>query len=188
MGIWAAADQQGEHGAVALPLERGRFGAVDKGLGLRAGEPVPCPDALLFDAGDLVDRGGGFGVQPAVGGSFARQFLHGRQALVDGGRRVAFGFQCGAVGLDGGAVESRIPLLRPPGEEVVEGLGVHGSGGGARDGIEDQALDGLERNGGGIGNEAHQTGSTQTAQASGASWASTGRWTRPVGCSARRRS
>ena len=40
-----------------LPLRVG-IGAVDERLGLRPGQPVPCPDALLFDAGDLVDAGG----------------------------------------------------------------------------------------------------------------------------------
>ena len=109
--------------------------------------------------------GGRFGIQPAVGGGLARQFLHGRQALVDGGGRVALGFEYGAVGLDGGAGEGRSSLLCAPGEEVVERLAVHGAGGGARDGVEDQALDRLERDRGGIRNEAHQTGSAQTAQA-----------------------
>ena len=60
--------------------------AIDEGLGLRAGEPVPCPDALLFDAGDLVDAGGGFGLEPAVGGGLARQFLNAarRWLIVEG--------------------------------------------------------------------------------------------------------
>ena len=61
----AAADQQGQQRAIALALQGGRIGAVDESLGLGAGEPVPCPDALLLDAGDLVDAGGRLGIEPA---------------------------------------------------------------------------------------------------------------------------
>jgi hypothetical protein len=64
--------------------------------------------------------------------------------------------------VDSGVGEGRSSLLCPPGEEVVESLGVHGAGGGAGDGVEDQALDRLKRDHGGIRYEAHQTGSEQT--------------------------
>jgi hypothetical protein len=70
--------------------------------------------------------------------------LNRRQALVDGGGGVAFGFEYGAVSLEGGAGEGRSSLLRPLGEEVIESLGVHGAGRRARDVVKDQALDCLE--------------------------------------------
>ena len=54
----AAADQQGEERAVPGPFEGGGVGAVDEGLGLRLGQPVPCPGSGLLDAGHLVDGGG----------------------------------------------------------------------------------------------------------------------------------
>ena len=184
----AAADQQGEQGAIPFSLEGGRVGAVDERLGLRPGQPVPCPDSLLLDPGHLVDGGGHRGIEQPVGGRLARQFLDGGQALVDGRGRVALALECGAVGLDGGAGEGRTSLLRPPGEEIGERLAVHGARAGARDGVEDQPHDRIERGRRRVRNEGHQTGSTQTAQAAGFSWDWTGRWTRPVGCSARRRS
>jgi hypothetical protein len=145
-----ASDQQSQDGAIPLAFQGGRIRAVDESPGLHLGQSVPCPDALLLIAGDLVDAGGGFGIQPAVQCHLARQLFHGRQALVDRRGSVAFGLKYGAVSLDGGAGEARSSLLCAPGEEVVESLGVHSAGGGPRDGVEDRALDGLERDHGGI--------------------------------------
>ena len=44
-------------------------------LGCACVSQFPAPDALLFDAGDLVDAGDGFGIQPAVGGGLKRQLF-----------------------------------------------------------------------------------------------------------------
>ena len=136
-----AADEQGQQGAIALALEGGGIGAVDESLGLRLGEPVPCPGALLLDARHLVDAGGHFGIEQPVGGGLARQFLDRGQALVDGGGRVALGFEDGAVGLDGGAGEGRTSLLRPPGKKSSSALAYMVRVRGARDGVEHQPLD-----------------------------------------------
>ena len=102
---------------------------------------VPCcltPATWSMPAADS-------GIEQPVGGRLARQFLDGGQALVDGGGRVAAGFECGAVRLDGGAGEGGTSLLCPPREKIVQRLGVHGARAGARDGVEDQPLDRLER-------------------------------------------
>ena len=125
---------------------------------------------------------------PLAAASRANFLMAARRWLtVDG--RVAAAFEGGAVGLHGGAGEGRTSLLRAPAEKIREGLAVHGAGAGARDGVEHQPPHRVE----GVGRRerdeaAHQTGSTQTAQAAGGSWDWMGRETRPVGCSARRRS
>jgi transposase len=48
------------------------------------------------------------------------------------------------VRVHGGAGEGGTSLPRAPEEEIVERLGVHGAGTGARDGVEDKALDRIE--------------------------------------------
>ena len=71
---------------------------------------VPC----CLTPGTWSMRGGHRGIEQPVGGRLARQFLDGRQALVDGRGRVAAAFERGAVRLDGGAGEGGTSLLRAP--------------------------------------------------------------------------
>ena len=46
----AAADEQRQQGAIAFAFQGGGIGAVDERLGLRPGQPVPCPGPLLLHA------------------------------------------------------------------------------------------------------------------------------------------
>ncbi len=123
---------------------------------------------------------------PLAAASRASFLMAARRWLtVDG--RVAAAFEGGAVRLDGGAGEGGTSLLRAPLEKIGQRLAVLDARRGARDGVEDQPHHLLEGGRRLVRDEAIDR-STQTAQAAGFSWDWTGRETRPVGCSARRRS
>jgi hypothetical protein len=93
----------------------------------------------LLDARDLVNAGGGGGIEESGGGGFAGELAEGGEFLVDARGGVALGFEPGFVGLDTGAVEGRrIGFVSSPVKEPVQGLGVEPFGDRGGDGIEDQ--------------------------------------------------
>ena len=110
-------------------------------LGLSPGQPVPCLGAALHYAGYLRDAGGGFRRQVAVQSGLSSEFAQSGQALVDGRGTVALLLQPSAMGLYAGPGKSRSPLPGPPGEEVVQGFGVHLLRGGTGNRVQHEAAD-----------------------------------------------
>jgi hypothetical protein len=103
----AAADHHGQHGAVALALQRLGIGAMDERLGMALGEPVSGAGALDLGPAHVADALRRDGIEQAVIGGFSSQLAQGGQALVDGSGRERTRLQMDALLLHRGADKRR---------------------------------------------------------------------------------
>ena len=128
-----------------LPWLVAGSGAASSVSAWRLVSQLPVRTPLLLGAADVPDGLRRGRIEQPVVRCFRRQLPHRREFLVHAGRREAFRFERRPPGLHRGAGERRPALAVPPDEEILERPGVHDAGERARDGVQDQLLDGGER-------------------------------------------